>query len=55
MAQKNKQEKPTNCGTGAADVLANIIILFTIAKIILVGQLRSESIEYFGALATIMT
>ena len=40
-----KQEKPTNCGIKAADVLA---IFFT-------GKLKCESTEYFGGFATTMT
>ena len=42
---KTKQEKPTNRGTKAADVLANF----------LAGKLQCESIEYFSAFATTMT
>ena len=39
-----KQEKPTNCGTKAADVLANV----------LAGKLSCESTEYLVAFATTM-
>ena len=40
-----KQEKPTNCGTKAADVLADF----------LAGKLKCESTDNFGAVATAMT
>ena len=39
-----KTEKPTNCGTKTADVLANV----------LAGKLQCESSKYFGAFATTM-
>ena len=42
---KAKQEKLTNCGTNAADVLANV----------LAGKLQCKSTEYFGAFATTLT
>ena len=37
-----QQEKPTNCGTKAADVRANFLN----------GKLLCESTEYFGAFTT---
>ena len=45
LFEKYKQEKTTNCGTRAVDVLTNF----------LAGKLECESTEYFGAFATTMT
>ena len=47
MACDKRQEKHTNCGTEAADVLANFNFL--------AGKLQCESTEYFGGVATTMT
>ena len=41
-AVRRKQEKPTNCGTKAADVF-------------LAGKLKCKSTEYFGAVSTTTT